>query len=477
MCEALERARGVERDGLDDLGFASGLISRPIQAAMGGLQFGRSLAIQYGDVNNPENRVRKAKPPQLTLTRFGPIKSADVTFGDLTVIVGPQATGKSIFLQTLKLLIDRDQIHDMFAHHNMSFGSREEAFLDAYFGRGIASGWNSKSAMQFNGKSITLTELSKPTKSKIRYERLFYIPAQRVMSLPSGVSQNFGTFNYGDPYSLRAFSDAVHDLIQNEFGAKGELFPAPNRLNATLRRPISEQLFGGTSLVLDESEFTKRLALQVPGQKKPLGFLSWSAGQREFTPMLMGLYWLCTVTPKRKSGDNAKETIDWVVIEEPEMGLHPKGIQAVLLLVLELLRRGYRVVLSTHSPVVLEMVWALNELQKLNADESNVRGLFDLPAVPYSKDLAITALEKDCRVYFFDRNDTVRDISRLDPSASQVEESEWGGLVGFASKVNSTVAYAVNSAETRQRRSRTRSGVSTEEGPKQRRKTKAEEGQ
>ena len=394
----------------------------------------------------------KSKLPRLTIKRFGPIAQADVAFGDLTVIIGPQATGKSLLLQTLKLLVDRDQIHDMFAQHNMSFGGSEEAFLDAYFGRGISSGWSQQSAMTFNGKSTTLGELSRPSRSKARYERLFYIPAQRVMSLPGGVSQNFGTFNFGDPYALRAFSDAVHDLIQNEFAAKGELFPAPNRLNAVLRQPISEQLFGRTRLIVDESEFTKRLALLVPGQKKALSFLSWSAGQREFTPMLMGLYWLCTVTPKRKSGSNAKETIDWVVIEEPEMGLHPKGIQAVLLLVLELIRRGYRVVISTHSPVVLEMVWALQEFKKLGADESNVRQLFDLPTVPYAKELASTALKKDYFVYFFDRDGQSHDISRLDPTAEQIDEAEWGGLVGFASKVNAGIAQAVNEADARQRR-------------------------
>lgn len=274
------------------------------------------------------------------------------------------------------------------------------------------------------------------------------------MSLPSGVSQNFGTFNFGDPYALRAFSDAVHDLIQNEFAAKGELFPAPNRLNAILRQPISEQLFGRTSLIVDESEFTKRLALRVPRQKKPLSFLSWSAGQREFTPMLMGLYWLCTVTQKRKSGSNARETIDWVVIEEPEMGLHPNGIQAVLLLMLELLRRGYRVVVSTHSPVVLEMVWALQEFKKLRADEIHVRKLFDLPAAPYAKELAVTALNKDYRVYFFDRNGHSHDISRLDPAAEQIDESEWGELVGFTSKVNAEIAHAVNETSIKKPRGR-----------------------
>jgi len=402
----------------------------------------------------PRKRRARRKPCHLAIDNVGPIKHADIEFGDLTVIVGPQATGKSVFLQTLKLLIDRDQIHDTFQHHSMSFNGQSDAFLEGYFGRGMAGTWGRNSRISWNGSDVALTEYARPTRSRIRHERLFYIPAQRVMSLPGGISQNFGQFNYGDPYALRAFSDAVHDLIQNEFGAKGELFPAPNKLNDTLRKPISDHLFGGNKLVIDDKDFTKRLALSIPGQKAPLGFLSWSAGQREFAPMLMGLYWLCSVRSRRRTGATANETIEWVVIEEPEMGLHPQGVTAVLLLVLELLRRDYRVVLSTHSTVVLELIWALQEFKKLNADESDVREIFDLPSVPAAKELGTVALQKDYRVYFFDRNDKVRDISYLSPGAEDVAEAEWGGLSGFSNRTNSVIANVVNKEESKPRRRR-----------------------
>jgi predicted ATP-dependent endonuclease of OLD family len=42
----------------------------------------------------------------LRVSNLGPIKDASLEFGDLTVLVGPQATGKSLFLQLLKLLFD-----------------------------------------------------------------------------------------------------------------------------------------------------------------------------------------------------------------------------------------------------------------------------------------------------------------------------------------------------------------------------------
>lgn len=393
--------------------------------------------------------VRKKKAPHLKIQNLGPILQADICFGDLTVIVGPQATGKSLLLQTLKLLLDREHIHDTFKHHSMAFNGKPEGFMDAYFGRGMQSALGKRTEVVWSGKPIDLRDYAKPSKSTLRHERVFYIPAQRVMSLPGGISQNFGQFNFGDPYTLRAFSDAVHDLIQNDFGAMGNLFPAPNRLNEVLRQPVSEHLFGGSNLFIDEADYTKRLALKVKGQKQALGFLSMSAGQREFIPMLLGLYWLCTPQPRRKTGQTKDESIDWVVLEEPEMGLHPQAIAAVLLLVLELLRRGYRVVISTHSPVVLEMVWALQEFKNLKADDSSVRELFDLPASAKAKELGVEALKKDYRVYFLGRESAAADISHLDPGAAQETEASWGGINGFSISTNRAIANAVNKAEAK----------------------------
>ena len=42
----------------------------------------------------------------MRLRNVGQITDADLSFGDLTVLVGPQASGKSITLQWVKLLQD-----------------------------------------------------------------------------------------------------------------------------------------------------------------------------------------------------------------------------------------------------------------------------------------------------------------------------------------------------------------------------------
>ena len=64
------------------------------------------------------------------------------------------------------------------------------------------------------------------------------------------------------------------------------------------------------------------------------------------------------------------------------MGLHPRAIDVVLLIVLELISRGYRVCLSTHSSQVLEALWALRPPESEWGLPEALLGVFDAPARP-----------------------------------------------------------------------------------------------
>ncbi|MEO8007474.1 MAG: ATP-binding protein [Betaproteobacteria bacterium] len=83
---------------------------------------------------------------RIRLKNIGPIKEADVEFGDLTVVVGPQATGKSIFLQLLKLAVDYPAIHTEFKRFNIDWRGVDSDFLQLYFGEGMASIWDATSS-------------------------------------------------------------------------------------------------------------------------------------------------------------------------------------------------------------------------------------------------------------------------------------------------------------------------------------------
>jgi predicted ATPase len=137
------------------------------------------------------------------------------------------------------------------------------------------------------------------------------------------------------------------------------------------------------------------------------------------------------------------------VIEELEMGLHPCAISVVLLLVIELLRRGYRVCLSTHSPHVLDVVWALNAIRNHGADAVRLLDVFNVKKTESMMNVATTALQKEPKVYYFDRDGKARDISNLDPGSPDHLEAGWGGLSEFSGRVANVVAAVVNGSRIR----------------------------
>ncbi|MEW6742384.1 MAG: hypothetical protein AB1486_06465 [Planctomycetota bacterium] len=133
-------------------------------------------------------------------------------------------------------------------------------------------------------------------------------------------------------------------------------------------------------------------------------FPTWSAGQREFVPLLMGLYWLLPAAKVSRRGD-----LQWVIIEELEMGLHPCAISVVLLLVMELLWRGYRACLSTHSPHVLDVVWALRTIREQGAEPKRLLDVFVVRKSEPMKELVVRFTVK--RAY-------VPGVSLCSPSAA-----------------------------------------------------------
>ncbi|MCZ0945390.1 MAG: AAA family ATPase [Gammaproteobacteria bacterium] len=376
--------------------------------------------------------IRRIKASQV-----GPIKEADITFGDLTVFVGPQASGKSIFLQLLKLLVDKPAIHHTMSRFGLGKKANLDSFLNLYLGEGMSSVWTEGTSRLRIGRRrdpVDVAAFARASRSKKPQQQMFYIPAQRVISLRDGMTRPFNEYRVGDPFVLRDFSEKLHDLLQSDIGQDTEVFPRGRRLAADLREPLIKHIFGGFGLHTDASEHQGRLVLnRRDGQ--PLSYLVWSAGQREFVPLLLGLYWLLPPAATQR-----REHLEWVVIEEPEMGLHPNGIGAVINLVMELRLRGYRVCLSTHSPHVLDVIWALGFLQNNNGQIKDALDLLGLISTQKTRDLAKAALGSDLKTYYFARDGVVKDISTLNPGSDDSAESGWGGLTEFSDKVGDVVS-------------------------------------
>lgn len=263
---------------------------------------------------------------------------------------------------------------------------------------------------------------------------VFFIPAHRALLLAEGWPAPFLKLNADVPVVARLFSQDLYLRFSARKAAA--LFPVERILKEEYRQLIDEAVFHGGRIDLDKQGLGYRLRLAYSNDIR-LPFMTWTAGQREFTPLLLGLY---QVLPPRKSKKRAD--INWVVVEEPEMGLHPQAIAVFMLLVLDMLWRGYRVVLSTHSPLVLDVVWAIRQLKENNANWKLLQKAFGVKRSRSVQKVLEHALSCDYKVHFLEMNEgkvSSRDISGLNPMADNWAEAEWGGLTGFSSRFGDVV--------------------------------------
>ncbi len=383
---------------------------------------------------------------KLQIKNLAQITSADIELGDFTVFIGPQASGKSILLQMMKLVVDGFDIKATIKRYGFDWKGNEENFLELYFGEGMKGVISDRTEIRKDGREF---KIRKTLSAKRGYpESLFLIPAQRVISIQDEWPKNFGSFKDLDPYVVKQFSERLRRLMEAGLGSGKDvkIFPQSGRMKKTLRDKIDRSIFFGSKVRLDTTGPKRRIMLDIGNGKLP--YMGWSAGQREFMPLLLGLYWLM---PSSKA--QRKENIKYVVIEEPEMGLHPRAIQALLLIFLELMYRGYRVIVSTHSPVVLELCWVMQMIQdrkaqEKKADEKVGEGpLFELFELSNRdsgiKNIFQKIITSTFKTYYFSREKDgihVKDISKLELGVEETEMSEWGGITSFSSRASEIVS-------------------------------------
>ncbi len=386
----------------------------------------------------------------LQVSNLGQIKEANINFGDLTLFVGPQATGKSILLQFIKLMLDSPKILSDLEQNGYDISSDIANIFEIYFGEGMRNIRTAKTQIWMDEQLIDFEERLnvKSNFKKIYYspinETAFFVPAQRVTTIVNGWPRPFSDFDLGDSYVVREFSEKLRSIIQNEFLGIHEdssIFPNPGNMYKKVYQEIEKSIFPGASVWLKIVGMRKQFYLQVGENSLPITL--WSAGQREFIPLLFSFDWLKSIQERVSSELIATQ---WVVIEEPEMGLHPQAILSVILMCLDLIHSGYRLIISTHSPVLLEAVWAIRFLQRENSDVQYLYQLFNLEPSDSMTALFENILQnKTFLTYYFDQQDDgvhVKNISTLYPGDLDDAIAEWGGLTSFSSRASDVVSQA-----------------------------------
>ena len=103
-----------------------------------------------------------------------------------------------------------------------------------------------------------------------------------------------------------------------QFKVGGTLFPEQSWLNKEFRGLLKQNIFAEFKLVLETQFMQMRLVLKSGEQSLP--FMVWSAGQREFVPLLLGLYWLLPSSTARRRGKSNglySKSLKWASILAP----------------------------------------------------------------------------------------------------------------------------------------------------------------
>ena len=161
---------------------------------------------------------------RLCLENVGQIRKAEIEFGDLTVLVGPQATGKTVFLEFLKLVVDTGHIHSELIKHGLDWNNDRDKFLGIYLGEGMQRVWSSASTMAIDGSRKELDDFVR-RRNRTKKNYVFYIPAQRVLTLANGWPRPFQGFGAQNPFIVRDFSEQFRIFMNREFSRGGSLFP------------------------------------------------------------------------------------------------------------------------------------------------------------------------------------------------------------------------------------------------------------
>jgi len=372
----------------------------------------------------------------LKLKNIGQIKKVDVKFGDLTIVVGNQATGKSTFLQLQKLIQDMGYIKNELSYHGFSYDSFEN-FLALYLGDGMQNIWQKNSEIFSDYKKIDLED--RISKSRATQAKNFYIPAQRVMMMEQGFAKPFTSFDISYPFVLKEFSEKIRFELDKIFLSKQDVFPQPNKLKYEFKKIINKHIFRNSKIQIKSIGSKKQLIMNINGKDFSVG--SWSAGQKEFAPLLFGFYWAMPPWGVAK-----RDKITTIIIEEPEMGLHPTAIVDSMILIFELLARGYKVTLSTHSSTILELFWAINNIiknkKRIDVVDKFIE-LFSLPNTKETREFISKIKDKKFKIYYFksDTNNktTSVDISDLN-NLDNEDISSFGGITSFSDHISDIVS-------------------------------------
>ncbi len=267
---------------------------------------------------------------RIWLKNYGPFKSANLTLGSLTVLVGPNASGKSIAITALRELFGAEKWKATRFLTSMRRRGAENADVEVGFvteneNRGIK--WRLNRSGQFSRKE----KLEEPAYALL-------IRLEPVALRKASYSDELEPVMREDGYGLAT-------VLENMILSQGELFSSlVDRTQAIvptfdgLRVKRAKVNANGNSVIGSELVVGMKQAPDLPASAVSDGTL-----------MTLGLLTMLMTDPSESAGSSL------VLIDELERGLHPR---ALLELVNQLRRLtaelGIQILATSHSPYLVD---------------------------------------------------------------------------------------------------------------------------
>lgn len=299
---------------------------------------------------------------QLIIENFGPIQQATIMPSDLTIFLGPQATGKSLATQLLyffrniesltvsPLPPDLSPLHSVLGALEKWIGNK----ISVYASSGTKLCWELaglKYEIVWEGlqpklndvltqRVTTLSSAHTPNKTQI------YLPSGRALYsfLPSYslASRQLASEQWPD-YILgfyQRLGNAMDKLWRHQEQGNNDFGQSPE---ASFLKPRMDSIMKG------EIRYGPDGILLKVGEKHLLS-TTMAAGQMEIWP-----FWAIIAslfTPKFSPGPSHE-----IYFEEPEAHLHPQAQNTLMEVIAYLIQqRDMRFLLTTHSPYILYAV-------------------------------------------------------------------------------------------------------------------------
>ncbi len=365
---------------------------------------------------------------RLSIRKFGPIQEADIEIRDLTVFVGPQATGKSMAAQLLYFLsgvedtlLGSASVSSMIRNPDWQtwdiesivevalewwLGEKPQNYTDTgaeitldLSGKQYSLSWNGRAKIgsdfttRATGYLLGVEEATHPLLDQSQ----IYIPAGRSLYsyLPPAQALLAVREQKFPGYILKFYSileQAIREVAKarkSELQADLLIKTAQARSRNVMKGDLRYEAHGNVLLKIKDKVFSPQ---------------AFAAGQMEIWPFF------ATLQAQVLAGKIAKTRF---YIEEPEAHLHPGAQLKVLEVIASAVQRGAKVVITTHSPYIL---YAINNF--ITAAEVIASGQ-SLPA-GMSEDTALS--HERVAAYRFTPRGSVRDI--FDRKAGLIDSTE-----------------------------------------------------